>query len=604
MTRIYRTDIDGLRALAVISVILFHLGYITNGYLGVDVFFVISGFLITGIVYREVEENRFTLLKFYERRIRRIIPLVIFVSSVAFVLGLIFMLPDDLENLCQSVVASNFSANNILMKLTSADYWAVKNEYKPLMHTWSLGIEEQFYILYPIIFSLLAGARRKFIFPTLVILSLASLSAFLISNNASAKFYYLQFRFFELAVGGLCAVFFRKNSRIPHPELSKYFLFAFLIALSCILLTNVIQSKDVKVLLVTALSAGILVLGSQHFQNNKVYKFVLSNRLFSGIGKISFSLYMWHQIIFSFSRYFLVERITPPYAIGLSTLLVCVSVLTYLFIENPCRNRKLIKIKPLLLILTLSLFALISSSFYVYMVGGNIKDVPELGIRRDNRPTQLNFFSSQSNINIQYNENIRKLDKPFPTDANKASQDLKKTNILILGDSFGRDVANILLESLHHKHIELSYSDLISISDEDLAQRIHEAKLIFFASDYPDKHFVEKYRLDMNKVWIFGTKDFGISNGIHYNRTIKDYADYRAPMKQNVLQENEKLKSIWTPKYIDLIEPIRDNAGDVLVFTPDGKFISQDTLHLTKFGAAFYAKLLNAKMKEILETVQ
>jgi len=117
MNKTYRTDIDGLRAIAVISVILFHLGYLSNGYLGVDIFFVISGYLITGLVYNEVEENKFSVLKFYERRIRRIIPLVLLTTLIAFILGLIFMLPDDLENLCQSVFASNFSANNILMQM-------------------------------------------------------------------------------------------------------------------------------------------------------------------------------------------------------------------------------------------------------------------------------------------------------------------------------------------------------------------------------------------------------------------------------------------------------------------------------------------------------
>ncbi len=135
----YRTDIDGLRAIAVISVILFHLGYLSNGYLGVDVFFVISGYLITGIVFNEVENNKFSILKFYERRIRRIIPLVLFTTSIAFIVGLIFMLPDDLENLCQSVVASNLSANNILMRITSSDYWAIKNDYKPLIQYLEFG---------------------------------------------------------------------------------------------------------------------------------------------------------------------------------------------------------------------------------------------------------------------------------------------------------------------------------------------------------------------------------------------------------------------------------------------------------------------------------
>ena len=127
----YRNDIDGLRAYAVIAVIIFHLGFLPNGYLGVDVFFVISGFLITSIIYKELTNNSFSIWKFYERRIRRIIPLLLFITTTAFGFGLILMLPDDLENLAQSVVASNFSANNILMLITSADYWATKNEYKP-----------------------------------------------------------------------------------------------------------------------------------------------------------------------------------------------------------------------------------------------------------------------------------------------------------------------------------------------------------------------------------------------------------------------------------------------------------------------------------------
>ena len=131
----YRTDIDGLRAFAVSAVILFHLGYLPNGYLGVDVFFVISGYLITSIVYGKASRGTFSIADFYRRRIRRILPLMLVVSSVALAVGASYMLPDDLENLGQSVVASNFSANNILMYFTSADYWAVRNDYKPLMHT-------------------------------------------------------------------------------------------------------------------------------------------------------------------------------------------------------------------------------------------------------------------------------------------------------------------------------------------------------------------------------------------------------------------------------------------------------------------------------------
>lgn len=601
MNKTYRTDIDGLRAIAIIPVILFHLGYLSNGYLGVDIFFVISGYLITGLVFNEVEENKFSVLKFYERRIRRIIPLVLFTTLIAFILGLIFMLPDDLENLCQSVFASNFSANNILMKITSADYWAVKNDYKPLMHTWSLGIEEQFYLLYPVIFFFLKGDKKKFILPLLIFLTILSLTAFFTSTNISSKFYFLQFRFFELSIGGVCAIYFSKRNPFINTSKSHYILYFLLIALVFLLFFNSISNNDIKVLTTTILTAGILVLGGLHFENNSLYRALISNKVFTGIGKISFSLYMWHQIVFAFSRYFLVDEITLNYAIALSIIVVVLSIITYFTIENPFRNRSKIKTKPLLIIVSFSFLIITSASLYVYMIGGNIKNVPELGINRSNRPSQLNFFSSQSNINIQYNEDIRALDKPFSD--NKLGIGIKsdKVKVLVLGNSFGRDVANVLLESSFKDTIEVRYSDLASKSDDELKSRIKNADFIFFGSNYPTKELIAKYNIDMNKVWIIGTKDFGNSNGIHYNRKIENYSNYRTSMKTGVLENNLNLKKEWGEKYIDLIGLIDDSAGKVLVFSPDGKFLSQDTVHFTKYGAMLFARLLDSKFREIMK---
>ena len=123
----YRKDIDGLRAIAVLSVIFFHLGYLPNGYLGVDIFFTISGYLITKIVYAESVENKFSITQFYLRRIRRIIPLVLFTSSIAVLIGFFVMLPDDFENLCQSLIATNFFGNNILQLITTGNYWDIVN---------------------------------------------------------------------------------------------------------------------------------------------------------------------------------------------------------------------------------------------------------------------------------------------------------------------------------------------------------------------------------------------------------------------------------------------------------------------------------------------
>jgi len=601
MKKIYRTDIDGLRAIAIIPVILFHLGYLSNGYLGVDIFFVISGYLITGLVYNEVTENKFSVLKFYERRVRRIIPLVLFTTLIAFILGLIFMLPDDLENLCQSVFASNFSANNILMRITSSDYWAVRNDYKPLMHTWSLGIEEQFYLLYPVIFFFLKGEKKKFILPLLIFLTFFSLTAFFTSTDISSKFYFLQYRFFELSIGGICAIYFSKRNLFIKSSKSPFILYFLLSVLVFLLFSNSINSNDIKVVTTTIVTAGILVLGGLHFESNSLYRVLISNKLFTGIGKISFSLYMWHQIVFAFSRYILLNEITLKNAIVISIVVFILSILTYFTIEQPFRNRSIIKTKPLLRIVGFSFLIITSASLYVYMVGGIIKNVPELGINKSNKPTQLNFFSSQSNINIQYNEDIKALDKPFSNNNQGIALKSDKVKVLVLGNSFGRDVANVLLESSFKDSIEVRYSDLVSTSDDELKSRFKKADFIFFGSDYPSKELIAKYNIDINKVWIIGTKDFGNSNGIHYNRKIEDYSKYRAIMKTGVLENNQKLKNKWGNKYIDLISLIADSRGKVLVFTPDGKFISQDTVHFTKFGAMFFAQLLDSKFREIMK---
>jgi len=206
----YRKDIDGLRAIAVLAVIFFHFGYLPNGYLGVDIFFVISGFLITGSLYDECKNKQFSMKEFYMRRIRRIVPLISLVCLLALLGGVLVMLPEDLENLAESVIATNFFSNNILSAITLKDYWNPLNEYKPLMHTWSLGIEEQYYLIYPLLFVLFFRKKAGRILPALIILSMVSLMLFFLPFSSSDKFYYLPFRFFELAFGGIVSILMRK----------------------------------------------------------------------------------------------------------------------------------------------------------------------------------------------------------------------------------------------------------------------------------------------------------------------------------------------------------------------------------------------------------
>ena len=159
----YRPDIDGLRAIAVLNVLLFHAGFTfaKSGFVGVDVFFVISGFLITSILLKMQNDKSFRLRDFYERRIRRILPALFSIILLTVPFAYLLMLPDDLENFGQSQIASVFSANNILLWLTE-NYFSVRNEFKPLVHTWSLGVEEQFYVSYPLFFILAFKIRKTF----------------------------------------------------------------------------------------------------------------------------------------------------------------------------------------------------------------------------------------------------------------------------------------------------------------------------------------------------------------------------------------------------------------------------------------------------------
>ncbi|HTO14684.1 MAG TPA: acyltransferase [Edaphocola sp.] len=593
----YRNDIDGLRAIAVLAVIFFHLGFLQNGYLGVDVFFVISGYLITSIIYKEVLENRFSIFTFYERRIRRIIPLLLFITLVAFVLGLLFMLPDDLENLSQSVIASNLSANNILMFITSKDYWNTLNEYKPLMHTWSLGIEEQFYFIFPALILIVSKFSKNYIKLLLIFISLFSLLLFLFSENEASRFYLLQYRFFELSTGGLAAVITFDSKKISNSF--RFLLYFTLITLVGLMLSP-IQSSKILVLLTTLLSVLLISLGKFFYIKDKVSNYILQNKIIVFIGKISFSLYMWHQLIFAFTRYVLLEKINFLQGLLLIIITFILSLFTYYVIENPFRDRKRFATKKVIIILGIVFFISTTSSLYVYLKGGVIKDFPSLGLYKADAQKQSKLFSSNDNIHIHYNELIRNLDKPFELQNNN-----HKMKVLVLGNSFGRDVANIFLESTIRDDIELTYFDIDRVkNDHSLKQRAEDANLIVIGVvKFISKQQIVALGLDLNKVMVFGTKDFGYSNGINYNRmrAISDYSSYYVSMRAGTLAIEQEYEKEWGNQYISLIKPLLNSSGKIRVFTEDGKFISQDTEHLTKFGAQFYAKRLNNDLVSILK---
>lgn len=207
----YRKEIDGLRAIAVLPVILFHAGfeYFSGGFIGVDIFFVISGYLITTIILTEKEQQNFSLVNFYERRARRIIPALFVVMATTVIFSWFWLPPSFMEDFSQSLVAVSFFSSNILF-WHETGYWGVENELKPLLHTWSLAVEEQYYVLFPLFLMLMWRFKKRWIFVSFLIFSLASLfvSHWAAYNKPTANFFLLPTRGWELAIGAGIAFYF------------------------------------------------------------------------------------------------------------------------------------------------------------------------------------------------------------------------------------------------------------------------------------------------------------------------------------------------------------------------------------------------------------
>ena len=210
----YRAEIDGLRALAVIPVILFHAGLemFSGGFVGVDVFFAISGYLITTILIEDIENDRFSIVKFYERRIRRILPALSLVMLVCIPFAWRWMLPSQMKDFLQSLVAVSLFASNILFWRES-DYFDSAADEKPLLHTWSLAVEEQYYVLFPIFLFLMWRFGKARVFWVIVVLAAASLalSEWGLRNHATANFYLAPTRAWELFSGSIAAFIVRQQ---------------------------------------------------------------------------------------------------------------------------------------------------------------------------------------------------------------------------------------------------------------------------------------------------------------------------------------------------------------------------------------------------------
>jgi peptidoglycan/LPS O-acetylase OafA/YrhL len=567
----YRRDIDGLRAVAVVAVVLFHFGLLPSGYLGVDVFFVISGYLVTTIVLSRLRNDSFSLFDFYVRRIRRILPLSFCICLVVLVVGSATMLPDDLENLAASVVATNLFSNNILQAITTRDYWDVVNEYKPLLHTWSLGVEEQYYLAYPLYLVWAAKRGRQFALRAIGVLAAGSLVLFWLPAEPHVRFYWLPYRLFEMAFGGLAAI-----ATDSQPRRHGWTAAALVALLALLCAGTSLLPGRIALLAVVALSTAIVASANG---TSKFARTILENRLAVGLGLISYGIYMWHQPVLAFARYCLFPQLHATHLAGISVLILTLAITTYYVVESPFRNPRQVGTPALFTAIATMFLLSMGMAGDLYRRAGVIRDVPELGISA----------SGASDIShSDYNARIWRYDKPFaPSD---------RTRVLIVGNSFARDWANVLLESDHARDIEISYVFNADVHPE-FHDRAADADVIFFSSC--STRDVDALGVQSADAYGVGPKNFGASSGIFYNYRGNDYFGQRTQMLPGILEHDTALKHDWGNRFISLIDQVIDVHQTVPVFTPDHMFISVDCRHFTQAGARMFASLLRDDLRRI-----
>ncbi|WP_428240635.1 acyltransferase family protein [Gynuella sp.] len=333
----YRAEIDGLRALAVVPVILFHAGFelFGGGFVGVDVFFVISGYLITTILVDDIEKKRFSIINFYERRARRILPALFFVMLVCIPFAWAWMLPSQMIDFSKSFVAVSLFVSNILFWRQSG-YFDAAAEEKPLLHTWSLAVEEQYYVLFPI-FLFLAwrfGKHRVFwMIAGLAAISLA-ISEWGWRNQSTANFYLAPTRAWELFAGSLAAFVVQKQGVQENNILS-------FVGLAAIVFSIFFYDKQIPFPSVYSLVpvVGVVLLVLFAGKGTWAAK-ILSTRLCVGIGLISYSAYLWHQPLLAFARIKLIDEPGMALMGALSALSLVLAVLTWRFVEQPFRKKE------------------------------------------------------------------------------------------------------------------------------------------------------------------------------------------------------------------------------------------------------------------------
>ena len=642
----YRPEIDGLRAIAVGAVILYHarisiLGYqpFKGGFIGVDIFFVISGYLITSIILKElVTTGSFSFKHFYERRIRRILPALLFVMLVSLPFAWMYLLPSSFVDFSKSILYSLGFSSNFYFHYSGQEYGAESGLLKPFLHTWSLSVEEQYYILFPIVLLITFKYFRKHLVHILILGFVISLglAEWTSRNYSSLSFYFLHTRMWELLAGSILAYFEITNGKRSENKTLNLILptIGFLLIGYSILFFNDEMFHPSFYTLSPIIGVCLIIWFSN---KNELITKILSTKLFVGIGLISYSLYLWHYPIFAFSR---ITSFTDANILK-KLILVCVvfilSISSYFFIEKLFRNKNF-HFKKVVIVVSMIIGILVIFTSYTLYKDGRINKFNTIISDATSSPLYRADCKFSTNEPDFLNENF------FKKDFLECKKKYNKF-ILILGDSHSIDLFNSISKVSKNNEFIVGLNRGGCRPLDKNSKNCHYNNALKFIENF-NKNI--KYILFTHKGSYFLTntgseKDISssklrklplnltqIKNTLSYLKTIKELNSnlifigphietnhsINRTFLMNILDKTIKDKSNYDLIYVDkkLKElSIQNNIKylskiDILDFKfekdfiVDGNLTFSDTDHWNQFGEIYFGKKLvfNSILKDIL----
>ena len=487
----YKPEIDSLRAISVLGVIFFHYNFFINdsklfsgGFLGVDIFFVISGYLISKIIISQVEKGQFSYVNFIERRARRILPALFFLLFVSIFVAFLLFSKENYNDFFKSLIAASFFYSNLYFHFQSIEYGAIEGIFEPLLHTWSLSIEEQFYLFFPFVILIVYKFFYQFRFLLFALISLSSfiLCVYLSRHHPSFNFYFFGTRIWEFGFG-----FFLAYREVKKKNKYFFYLGLLLILYSLFFFQN--NHSHPSYLTLVPVLGSYLYIG--HFSSEYTNLTFLKKGLLPFIGKISYSLYLWHYLIFVFLQSFF---LFSDFNINLFLPFVfLISFLSYKYIETPFRNKNKFNFTNLIKILSISFISIISLSFLLSIPKNHIEnDKYKIeGINLEN----MYYYNKKNKIY----KNISKIFK---------KNELNK--ILIIGNSHARDLFMMfeLNNTLHNVDFAFEWMELnkffnFIIEDEyhndSLTNKYKQADYIILSSFWTNYEF-ERFEKLMKKI--------------------------------------------------------------------------------------------------------